>query len=297
MKNDWIRTSFFSLLVCCLAAGGAWAAGHGAYSAGLFQLGDGLKPPGFRGAADIQGTAGQPGPDWADLFTAEGRPRDIKRYGGRWAVFVADDVSMGSGFEGTALAGAPDLVRNGKAAAADDIGNAYVYGTRDAAGHSVLYLGVERLSSRDSYIEFELNQKAARLGHGGYGFGKPWKVQGARTANDALVRLDFASGTLASVSVSRWSEGQWRPAATVAGEGCDEAERLCAISNATAIAGGPWHPAEIAPGRFVEVGIDLGALLGSNPALKGVRIRTPGDIAFGYFEAINFEGINSAEGK
>ena len=162
MNDRWTKISLLTLLACCLAAGGALAAGQGTYSAGLFQLGDGLAPPGFRGAADILGTPGQSGPDWADLFTAEGRPRDIGRYGGRWAVFIADDVSMGSGFEGTALAGSPDLVRNGKAAAAHDIGNAYAYGTKNAAGQSVLYLGVERLSGSNSYVEFELNQAVAR---------------------------------------------------------------------------------------------------------------------------------------
>ena len=281
MNDDRIRISVLALLACCLAAGGALAAGQGAYSSGLFQLGDGLAPPGFRGAADILGTAGQSGPDWADLFTADGRPRDVARYGGRWAVFIADDVSLGTGFEGTALAGSPDLVRNGKAAAAHDIGHAYAYGTRDSAGRSVLYLGVERLSGRDSFVEIELNQARVRLGHGGYGLGKPWKVLGARTANDVLVRLDFAAGTLASVSFHRWSEGKWRLAATLAGEACNEAETLCAISNAAAIEGGPWHPGDIAPGRFVEVGVSVGKLLGAEPALRSLRIRTPGDFALG----------------
>ena len=194
---------------------------------------------------------------------------------------------MGSGFEGTALAGSPDLVRNGKAAAAHDIGNAYAYGTKNAAGQSVLYLGVERLSGSNSYVEFELNQAVARLGHGGYGLGKPWRVLGARATNDVLVRLDFASGKLASVSFHRWREGKWRLTTAVAGEACNEAETLCAISNAAAIEGGPWHPAEIAPGRFAEVGVNIGKLLKADPALKSLRIRTPGDIALGYLKEGN----------
>lgn len=281
MSTYRIRNVISTLLAGCLAAGGAWAAEQGTYSAGLFELGDGQAPPGFRGAADILGSAGQAGPDWADLFTAAGRP--VSTGGGQWAVFTADDVSLGSGFEGTALAGAPDLVRNGTVAAAHDIGKAYVYSTRDGAGHRMLYLGVERLSGGDSYVEVELNQALVRLGHGGYGIGKPWQVVGARADGDVLVRLDFAAGTLASVTVQRRSDGQWQQAAALAGEGCDEAETLCALCNAAAIAGGPWHPTEIAPARFAEVGVDLGALLGSAPVLRSVRIRTPGDLALGYF--------------
>jgi hypothetical protein len=275
MSDHGTKIRIFTLLACCLVAGGASALAQGVYSAGLFELGDGLAPQGFAGAADILGTADQPGLDWGDLFTAEG--------GALGAVFIADDISLGSGFEGTELAGSPDLVRNGTVAAANDIGNAYVYSTRDAAGHTVLYLGAERLSDGDSYLEFELNQAVVHLGHGGYGHGAPWKVLGTRAANDVLVRLDFASGALASVTVSRRSNGEWQALAAVSGQGCDEAESLCAITNAGTIEGGPWHSGEIAPGRFVEVGVNLGALLGADPVLNSIRIRTPDDIAFEYF--------------
>jgi hypothetical protein len=279
MSNHRIKTRILTLLACCLMASSAAAYGQGVYSSGLFELGDGQAPPGFAGAADVLGTADQPGLDWGDLFTAEGNPRD----GALGTVFIADDVSLGSGFESTALAGSPDLVRNGTVAAANDLGSAYLYATRDAAGHTVLYLGVERLSDGDSYVDFELNQALVHLGHGGYGHGAPWKVLGARATNDALVRLEFTSGALASVSLYRLSAGQWQLAATLAGQGCDADETLCAVSNAEAIDGGPWHPEEIAAGRFTEVGVALGALLGADPALTSIRVRTPDDIAFGYF--------------
>jgi hypothetical protein len=282
MSNHGTTIRIFTLLACCLAAGGASALAQGVYSAGLFELGDGQAPPGFAGAADILGTADQSGPDWGNLFNAAGGLQ-----AGARGAFVADDVSLGSGFEGTELAGSPDLVRNGRVAAADDIGNAYVYSTLDAAGHTVLYLGAERLSGADSSLEFELNQTVVRLGHGGFGQGKPWKILGTRAANDALVHLDFASGGVASVSFYRWSDGQWQLAASLVGEGCDVDETLCAVSNAAAIDGGPWKPGEIAPGRFVEVGVNLGALFNADPILNSVRIRTPDDIAFGYFEEGN----------
>jgi hypothetical protein len=85
------------------------------------------------------------------------------------------------------------------------------------------------------------------------------------------------------VTVSRRSGGEWQVLAAVAGEGCDEGESLCALANAATIEAGPWGNQEIAPGRFAEVGVNLGALLGAEPALTSIRIRTPGDIAFGYF--------------
>src|SRR5262245_13944982 len=129
MRNHRLTTRILALLAFCFLAGSALADGQGIYSAGLFELGDGAAPPGFAGAADVLGTADQPGLDWGDLFTADGDPRD----GIRGAVFIADDVSLGSGFESTALAGSPDLVRNGTAAAAHDLGNTYAYATRDAA--------------------------------------------------------------------------------------------------------------------------------------------------------------------
>jgi hypothetical protein len=278
-RDPRVEICVLMLLAGCLAAGRAGADGQGVYSSGLFQLGDGQPPPGFSGAADIVGTAGQPGPDWGDLFTADGSLRD----GVRGAVFAADDVSLGSGFEGTALAGSPDLVRNGTAAAAHDIGAAYAYSKLDAAGHLVLYLGAERLSDGNSYLEFELNQALVRLGHGGFGAGRPWQVVGPRADGDALVRLDFASGAIASVTVYGRSGGAWQALAALAGEGCDDDESLCAIANASAIVPGPWGREQIAPNRFAEVGVNLGTLLGVDPALTSIRIRTPADIAFGYF--------------
>jgi hypothetical protein len=290
-----------ALLGCLLAASGAFAQSDSTYSGGLFELGDGQPPPGFPGAADILGSTDQAGPDWEDFFTASGTLRDdypldgsgqplgngvpdfAELYGGRWAVFTADYVSLGSGFEGSALAGSPDLVRNGAVAAANDIGNAYVYGKRNAAGSTVLYLGVERLSDGDSYVEFELNQDLIRLGRGGFGRGVPWELVGERATNDLLVRLNFSSGTLASVGVYRRLGDSWLGIAAVSGEACDAAEALCAIGNAEAIDEGPWGNQPIATGRFAEVGVDIGGLLGSEPSLRSIQIRTPEDIAFGYF--------------
>ena len=69
----------------------------------------------------------------------------------------------------------------------------------------------------------------------------------------------------------------------VGGEGCDGAETLCVVCNAGLIDGGPWDPRRIDPNRFVELGVNAGALLGVQPSYTTVRIRTPEDTAFGYF--------------
>jgi hypothetical protein len=258
----------------------------GVYGTGLFQLGDGEQPAGFAGAARIQNMDGQAGPDWADLFTASGEARsDLGALGGRWAVFISDDVSLGYGFESTALAG-PDSVRNGTARSADDIGNAYAYAARDLSGNTILYLGVERLADGNSAVEFELDQALVRLGHGGFGHGAPWQILGARQPGDLLVRLEFAGEALSSATVSVWASG-WHQLSGTTGEGCDESANLCAIANASAIESGPWGSGQLAAGRFVEIGLDLGALLGVDPALQSLRIRTPGDIAFGYIQEGN----------
>jgi hypothetical protein len=253
----------------------------GVYGSGLFQLGDGQDPAGFAGAARID-SAGQGGvPDWADLFDADGRA--VGGFG-KWAVFIADDVSLGTGFESTALAGSQWRVRNGVARAADDLGNIYAYAAGDA-----LFFGVERLSGDASSLEIEINQTIARLGHGGFGKGVPWEVIGVRSEGDLLLRLEFSGGTLTSVEVLAWSADAWRPLSATAGEGCDEAQDLCAVTNASAVGGGPWRnfdtagdPEQISSGRFIEVGVGVGALLGVDPAWRSLRVRTPGDIAFGY---------------
>jgi hypothetical protein len=251
--------------------------------------------------ADILFDGAQAGPDWEDLFDTEGAWRDDypldelgnpvgngipdykELHGGHWAIFTADDVSLGTGLEETALT-ADGRVYNGTAAAAHDIGNAYVYWTRDSAENTVLYAAAERLGTGDSSLDFEFNQEHFRLGHGGYGTGVPWNVDGARSDGDVLVELSFVGGALSTLQASQWNGGAWVALSSVVGEGCDIAETLCAVSNGAAITGGPWNPQQIDAGRFVEIGINVGALVGAQPRYTTVRLRTPEDAAFGYFD-------------
>ena len=267
------------LVLGVLAVAPAAAQGDSVYASGLFQLGDGQPPPGMPGVANILENPELAGPDWAGLFNADGSPKDGY---GQWVTFAADDVSLGTGFEGSALH--PDgRVYNATAAADHDIGNAYAYSTTDSAGNVVLYAGAERQGGGDSSLEFEFNQDHYRLGHGGYGKGIPWEVLGSRQEGDLKVRLSFADGGLSDVEASTWSGGGWVPLSALAGEGCDGAETLCAVCNGSLIEGGPWGSQQIEPGRFWELGVNAGALLGAQPSYVTVRIRTPQDIAFGHF--------------
>jgi len=266
-------------------------AGDGVYSSGNFELGDGEPPPGFPLAADILLDGEQTGPDWEEIFDANGVPQTdvIAAYGGSWALFFADDISLGSGFESTALTPGYQ-VKNGVASADNDIGNAYVYTTTDSVGNLVMYGGLERLGGGDSYVEFEFNHDHYRLGRGGYGSGVPWEILGNRSDGDVLVRISFVGGVVASMTVDAWIDGSWQALTNVTDEGCDVDEQACVIANGDPIDGGPWpnfdpgdNPEEIAVDHFVEFGLNVGGLLGFQPDFVTAQIRTPQDIAFGYF--------------
>jgi len=262
------------------------------YTSGLFQLGDGLLPPGAA-SADILEDASQAGPDWASLFGSDGKVRYENLYLGDWAVFTADDVSLGSGMESSALT--PDgRVTNGTAAADHDIGNAYAYGTSDALGNLVLYMGAERLGDGDSYLEFEFNQDVIRLGHGGFGRNQPWELVGDRAQGDVRVRADFAGGAVSSLEAGVWTGAGWSPIGGLSGSGCNPDESLCLETNGSSIDGGPWRnydtlgePEVVSAQRFIEVGLNVGALTGASPAFTTICLRTPEDVDFAYFQEGN----------
>lgn len=268
------------------------------YSDSLFELGDAEAPPGFPGMGNVLLSVTQGGPDWEDVFDADGAWRDDDAngvpdfqevHGGTWAVFSADDVSQGSGFESTALAG-DGRIYNGTAAGDHDLGNSYAYTTTDGLGNVVLYAAAERLGGGDSSLEFEFNHDHFTLGRGGYGKGEPWEVVGSRVVGDVLVKLSFSAGALGLVEASNWDGTGWVLLESFTGEGCNAAETFCAICNAGDIDGGPWpnfdatgDPEQLSGGRFVEFGINLGVLLGAQPDFTTARLRTPQDAAFAYF--------------
>lgn len=297
-KPRSICLAVLKLCVClALVAAPQLGAQSGVYSDGMFELGDGSAPPGFPGMGNILLSGAQAGPDWEDLFDAEGSLRDDDAngtpdyqevFGGRWAVFSADDVSLGTGFESTALA-ADGRIYNGTVASDHDIGNAYTYLTTDSVGNVVVYVGVERLGGGDSQLEIELNQDHFRLGHGGFGTGVPWEVLGTRISGDVRITLIFAAGALGSVTLERWDGSGWASVDALTGESCNLGETLCAVCNSSEVDGGPWpnydltdDPEQIGANKFVEIGVNVGALLGGPPDFTTVWLRTPEDAAFGH---------------
>jgi hypothetical protein len=309
LRLNSLALAFLALLASFVLVGSSIAqdSGDSVYDSGDFELGDGQPPPGMPGMANIVEEAAQAGPDWASLFNADGSPRDDypddgggnpvgngipdyrELYGGQWVVFAADDISLGTGLERTALH-ADGRVYNAVAAADHDIGNAYIYSAVGDSGNALLFGGAERLGTGDSHLEIEFNQELVRLGHGGYGTSEPWELVGDRTAGDLMVVLNFTTGALGTIEAKSWDGEAWTLLDSFTGEGCNTDETLCAVCNSTDIDGGPWanydttgDPEQISADRFVEVGINAGALLGNQPSYTTVRLRTPQDTAFGYF--------------
>src|SRR5436309_2068828 len=194
----------------------------------------------------------------------------------------------------------------------DELSNAYAYLTKDSAGNPLLFAGIERLNAGASTVELEFNQGLFRLGRGWPGR-TGWEILGRRTSKDLLVTLSFgADGLLSSVGIDSWEDLSgtgsfgWLRKETLTGEGCNpgdlnaapptSAGTVCAFRNAASIPGGGWvsydaagQPESIlSADNFLEIGVNVGSLLGiSDRTLYGyrtVQLRTPSDIAFGYFE-------------
>lgn len=244
--------------------------------------------------------------DWVTIFNADGSvrrdaggvPEFISLYGGSDANFVWDDVYTATNQETTALfAGAQRPVDRGVIAAEYDVKRSYFYVEPDDGGSDVYYVGIERASAGgDGSIEIEFNQRLHRLGHG-----RPWQLRGKRSADDFLARVDIVAGAVSAVTLQRANRDpvdgslSWETVASLAGEGCD-GFALCLSTNAATIAGGgPWSgydesnpeapgPGEdLPPGTFLELSVNLGAVLGQNIGFASACVITPMDVAFAYF--------------
>ena len=202
-----------------------------------FELGD--PPPN----ANILGSDSA-GPDWADLFDANGDFKDVnpangiddfKDFGGIAAAFVADDLATGNLQDRTVFGGGSnknnDLIstwtwQTGNTPAKDDISNAYTYATLSTQagfeGDLVIYAGIERLTPNgDSHVDIEYNQAAIGLdkdlecdndGVANDGSGdpdpsdsKPCEFVNEKTAGDFIVSMDFTNGgDLGSLTIHKW---------------------------------------------------------------------------------------------
>src|SRR2546426_5675200 len=164
---------YASLATLLLAAGAVFAfsapgpapTGH----SGLFELGP-------TRAADILGDQAIPGPDWADIFDANGNVADLS--GGTAAAFVLDDMSQSDATDVTTYSGAGGSNKNGdlitgwhwdagNVPAKDDLSNTYAWARTATIGgqvHLVLFAGFERIDeSGDSHVDIEFFQDEVTL--------------------------------------------------------------------------------------------------------------------------------------
>jgi len=274
-------------------------------------------------AAAVDGLLGAPdnlslGIDWASLFTEGGKVKDEvdatgapgrnrvadfeDLYGGIDAGAIEDNISGGVILDMSKITGGPAIaqcvVQNGTVASAHDLGNSYMYATFNTSGDLVVYLGVERLNTgatgADTHLEIELNQDRVKVTTG-----EPWPVRGGRMVNDLLIRVDYSLGIVNWVEVKRWAidgqgQGAFESVATYGGlaeAACNGDPGVCRFCNGAPPIAAPqevWDAAgttldAIPPDDFLEVGVNVRALLDANFEYTAIQVRTPEDIALGNF--------------
>jgi hypothetical protein len=273
-------------------------------------------------------------PTWTNLFNADGSlkdavdgsgaanpngVRDYVDYGGIDAVFVGDWVSDGVATDMSALSDADNLeeviVFNGTVHTDYDVGNAFVFATTDGAANPnlVLYGGAERFETtplQDSYLEFEFIQDKVQA------ISREVPLVGSRSDDDLLVRLNLSMGALSTADIMRWvSPGGYQVIATITASlsptGCsgDQESRL-ACDSYLASEPKPWpqfapwddYPRDLsnqpvtvsAPNGLLEFGVNVGALLGTNPDYTSIMVRTPEDIILASFRHLGYWAYTSA---
>ena len=263
-------------------------------------------------------------PNWADLFNPDGTLKDevdefgLPVTGGNGvpdhleqgaldAIFIEDNISDGQATDMSVRIGAEslgdDIVYNDTVAAPHDLGNAHVLARLDSAGDLQLYAGVELLSPLggstppDTYVEFEFTQEIVQA------TAVNMPIRGDQSVGDLMVRMNFTAGALSSVVFRRWEQDLGYQTIENAVLSSGEADSCQGGAMPYFICSGapPLDPpvggyevwdldgvplASIAPDRFVEVGLDVAALLGDNPDFTSILIRTPQDMSIATFRAL-----------
>lgn len=308
-----MRSIFITGSLMLLTVGALFAVGL----LDLFELGDGLGTP---GSADIIGD-GNPanGPDWADLFNADGSLKDsnsngipdVKEvYGGVDALFLLDDLAQGKLKDDTVFAESNknnDLTATwnwdtGNVPPKDDLANVYAYATLNEFDELIIYAGLERLAPEgDSHIDFQFSQQPIGLDKSPpcgddhtddtpeEDDTAPCEFTGEKTVNDLLVVMDFEKGgKLGFVEVRRWNGLEYILIETLGGEGCSAADTVCAFNNGSTIFGGDWvnydrHGKEIVdlpPNSFTEIGINVTQLMGTTPCFSTILAKSRSSQSF-----------------
>jgi hypothetical protein len=228
-------------------------------------------------------------PDWNAHFRADGTA--VRGAGAVDAVFLADKISDGVGVDmSVTVDAARSLLDNGVVPGPDDLGNGYLLARTDSLGNLIYHVAVERLTSvTDTWVEFELNRGIVRVRSGA-----PWPIQGERNPGDLVVRVTYRGGVFARAELSIWDGSGLRSAGAVAsgGSGCTDLGPLLLVcdgppplkSTQPEVWDARWLPVTPAsPDGFVEIGLNVTALLGSNVPYTTVQVRTPRDIILDSF--------------
>lgn len=244
-----------------------------------------------------------PAPDWTLMFNPDGKV--ISRQGGLDAFFIEDKISADVGLD---MSMCPDpatplVVENGVVATANDLGNGFVWVTTNETGDLILHAGVERLSSlADTFIEFEFNQDIVQVRSG-----RPWIINGGRTVDDLLVRIDFIDGAIGSADIKRWIEpwggGKYLTIVAAGPDGCTGSDyRYCSgAPPMKTIQDEVWDAQNNLvetpqPDSFLEIGVNVGVLLGANIEFTSIQVRTPQDIILDSFRHIGLWAQRGQEG-
>src|SRR3954453_9911531 len=229
----------------------------------------------------VHNAATTPPYDWTSLFGASGN-RLVTPDPVNGPVLASVFVNDTDGIDKRYFAGGTkidDQIHNmgcGGPAANDKTSMDFVYaamihippGAPDNAGHDVLYLGLEKQAAGNGgdnafgYWLFKDNTVGC-TGSGSF--------TGHHTDGDLFIDGTFTNGGGASdVEVFRWNgndtTGSLGSTAVATGDVCGVVtnDQQCAIANAATITAGPWRSSPtMAANTFVEAGIDLTALLGT----------------------------------
>ncbi|HEX9681994.1 MAG TPA: hypothetical protein VGA13_02845 [Acidimicrobiales bacterium] len=286
------------------------------HDADLFELG--VDDPAL--GTDIAGN-GDPtdGPDWADLFNAQGEVQAGAIVApGLAATFVDDDLSSKGLVDQTTFASSnknndPVSTWNwdkGNNPPKDDLSNIYGYATRThvvdeaPSGDLIVYVGIERLAPEgDSHIDIELNQDDIGLDedipcNDPGPDPTPCAFVGEKTVDDVLIVMDFENGgSVGFLDIRKWNGVEYEEVLTVGGEGCNPANSfpvdvVCGFNNGKTIPTGSWQSYDrhgtpvinLEPNAFTEVGLNITQLLdvspGAEPCITSINAKSRTSASF-----------------
>ena len=232
---------------------------------------------------------------------SNGIPDYVDLYGANEVGYIPENISNGIGTDLTALLGAEhisdEIVFNGPVSPDHDLGDAYVMTRYGKAENLQIFTGVGRMATGAStWIEFEFNQALVHVTSG-----SPWPVHGDRTNGDLMVHMSFEGEEISQFEIARWNDGTYETFESMTPslkEGCAGAAQFTFCAGAPPIT----HSydgmelfdedynelAIMQPTAFVELGLDIPGLMGTNIEYSNVLIRTPQDIILNSYRSLGY---------